>query len=83
MFFPSLSSGLFSALSKECGMLSAIILPSVVSAALGKQLCCRVPDGMRSSNILALGKSAVSSSGHYQKKILDGLILSLFNIKKF
>ena len=62
MFFPSLSNGLFSALDKEFGMPSAIILPSVVSAALDKQLFCRVPDGMHSVNILALGKSPVSGS---------------------
>ena len=43
-------------------MPSAIILPSVVSAALGKQLFCRVPDGMHSANIFALGKSAVSGN---------------------
>ena len=63
VFFPSLSNGLFSALDKEFGMPSAIILPSVVSAALDKQLFCRVPDGMHSVNILALGKSPVSDSG--------------------
>ena len=83
MFFPSLSSGLFSTLGKDIGMSSAVVLPSVVSDALGKQFFCRVPDGIHSAKLLALGKSVVSSSGHYQKKILDGLILSLFNIKKF
>ena len=62
MFFSSLSSDLFSALGKEFGMPSAIILPSVVSAALDKQLFCRVPDGMHSANILALSKSPVSGS---------------------
>jgi len=36
VFFPSLLSGLFSALGKEFGMPSAIILPNVISAALGK-----------------------------------------------
>jgi len=60
--FPSLPSGLFSALGKDIGMPSAIILPSVVFEALGKQLFCRVPDGMHSANLLALGKSAVSGS---------------------
>ena len=65
VFFSSLPSGLFSALDKEFGMPSAIILPSVVSAALGKQLFCRVPDGMHSANILALGKSLVSGSDCY------------------
>jgi len=56
VFFHSLPSGLFSANDKEFG------LPSVVYAALGKQLFCRVPDGMHSANILALGKSPVSGS---------------------
>jgi len=50
VFFPSLPSGLFLALDKEFGMPSAIILPSVVSAALGKQLFYRVPDGMHLAN---------------------------------
>ena len=36
VFFPNLLSGLFSALGKEFGMPSAIILPSVVYAGLGK-----------------------------------------------
>ena len=63
--FFSLPSGFFSALGKEFGMPSAIILPSVVSAALGKQLFCRVPDRMHSANVLALGKSPVSSSGSF------------------
>ena len=62
VFFLSLSSGLFSVLGKDIGMPSAIILPSVVFEALGKQLFCRVPDGMHSANLLALGKSAVSGS---------------------
>jgi len=62
VFFPSLSSGLFSALGKKFGMPSAIILPSVVSTALSKQLFSRVPDGMHLGNILALGKSPVSGS---------------------
>jgi len=38
VFFRSLPSCLFSALDKEFGMPSAIILPNMVSAALGKQL---------------------------------------------
>ena len=42
MFFPSLPSGLFSALDKDIGMSSAVVLPSVVSDALGKQLFYRV-----------------------------------------
>ena len=62
MFFPSLPSGLFSALGKEFGMPSAIILPSVVSAALGKLLFCRVPGEIYSTNILAVGKSPVSGT---------------------
>jgi len=62
VYFPTLLSGLFSALGKEFGMPSAIILPSVVSTALDKQLFCRVPDGMHSANILALDKSPVSGS---------------------
>ena len=61
--FPNLPSGLFSALDKVFAMPSAIILPSVVSAALGKQLFCRVPDEMHSVNILALDKSPVPGSG--------------------
>ena len=60
VFFPSLPIGLFSALGKEFDIPSAIILPSVVSAALGKQLFCRVPDEMHSVNILPLDKSPVS-----------------------
>ena len=63
VFFPSLPIGLFSALGKEFDIPSAIILPSVISAALGKQLFCRVPDEMHSVNILALDKSPVSGSG--------------------
>ena len=43
-------------------MPSAIILPSVISEALGKQLFCRVSDGMYLANLLALGKSVVSGS---------------------
>ena len=62
VYFSTLPSGLFSALGKEFGMPSAIILPSVVSAALGKQLFCRVLDGMHSTNILVLGKSIISGS---------------------
>ena len=62
VFFSSLPSVLFSALGKDIGMPSAIILPSVVSEALGKQLFCRVPDKMHSANLLALGKSVVSGS---------------------
>ena len=65
VFFPSLLSGLFSALGKEFGMPSVIILPNVISAALGKQLFCRVPDEMHSVNILALDKSPVSGSDIY------------------
>ena len=34
--FPSLSSGLFSALGKDIGMPSAVVLPSIVSDVLGK-----------------------------------------------
>jgi len=60
VFFSSLSSDLFSALGKEFGMPSAVILPSMVSAALGKQLFCRVSDGLHSANILALDKSVAS-----------------------
>ena len=60
VFFPSLLSGLFSALGKDIGMPSAIILPSIVTEALGKQLFCRVSDGLHSANILALDKSAIS-----------------------
>ena len=62
VFFPSLSSGLFSALGKEFGMPSVIILPNVISAALGKQLFCQVLDGMHSANVLTLGKSPISGS---------------------
>ena len=63
VFFPNLPSGLFSALDKEVGMPSAIILSSVVSVALGKQLFCRVSDRINSANILALDKFVVSGSG--------------------
>ena len=63
VFFPSLPSVLFSALGKDIGMPSAIILPSVVSEALGKQLFCRVPVEMHSVNILVLDKSPVFGSG--------------------
>ena len=52
----------FSALGKDIGMPSAVILPSLVSKALDKQLFCRVPDGMHSANLLPLGKSTVSGS---------------------
>ena len=62
MFFPSLPSYLFSALGKKFGMSSAIILSSVVYAALGKHLFCRVPNAMHLANVLALGKSHVSGS---------------------
>ena len=62
VFFPNLPSGLFSALGKDIGMPSVVILSSVVSEALGKQLFCRVPDGTHSTNLLALDKSAVSGS---------------------
>jgi len=51
-FLPSLPSGLFSALGKDIGMPSAVILLSVVFEALGKQLFCRVPDEMHSANLL-------------------------------
>ena len=61
-FFSSLPSVLFSALGKDIGMSSAVVLPSVVSDALGKQFFCRVPDEMHLANILALGKSPVSGS---------------------
>ena len=50
--------------TNENVMPSAVILQSVVYEALDKQLFCRVPDGMHSANILALGKSAVSGSAH-------------------
>ena len=52
-------------------MPSAIILPSVVSEALGKQFFCRVPDEMHSANILALGKSAIfgSACGQFLAKL--------------
>ena len=60
VFLSSLPIGLFSALGKEFDIPSAIILPSVVSAALGKQLFCRVSDGLHSANILALDKSVAS-----------------------
>ena len=62
VFFPSLPIGLFSALGKEFDIPSAIILPSVVSAALGKQFFCRAPDEIHSANIFALSKSVVSGS---------------------
>ena len=58
-----MSSGLFSALDKEVGMPSAIILSSVVSATFGKQLLYRVSDKIHSTNILALDKFVVSGSG--------------------
>ena len=46
-----------------------LYLLSVVSEAVGKQFFCRVPDGMHSANLLALGKSPVSSSeGILEKK---------------
>ena len=63
VFFPSLPIGLFSALGKEFDIPSAIILPSVVSAALGKRLFCRVPDKIHLTIILALEKSPVPGSG--------------------
>ena len=62
VFCPSLSSVLFSALGKDIGIPSAVILPTVVSETLGKQFFCRVPDKMHSANLLALGKSVVSGS---------------------
>ena len=62
VFFPSLPSDLFLALNKDIGMSSAIILLSVVFAALGKHLFCRVPNAMHLANVLALGKSHVSGS---------------------
>jgi len=63
VFFPNLPSVLFSTLDKDIGIPSAIILPSVVSEVLGKNLFCRVPNGMYSANLLALGKSVVFGSG--------------------
>ena len=62
VFFPNLPSVLFSTLDKDIGIPSAIILPSVISETLGKQLFCQVSDKMHSVNLLALGKSAVSGS---------------------
>ena len=46
---------------------SAIILPSVFFATLGKWLVCRVPEGMHSANIKTLGKKPVSvvNAFHY------------------
>ena len=50
----------FSTRQRVC-LPSAIILPSVFFAALGKELVCRVPDRIHSTNIFALSKSAISS----------------------
>ena len=67
VFLSSLPIGLFSALGKEFDIPSAIILPSVVSAALGKQLFCRVPDEIHSVNILALDRCSGSGAGLERK----------------
>ena len=62
-------------------MPSAIILPSVVSEALGKQFFCRVPDGMHSANLLALGKSAVSGSARLRQIVYTYVICCIpFNL---
>ena len=60
--FPTLPSGLFSALGKDIGMPSAVVLRSVVSYVLGKQLFCRMPNEMHAAKLLALGKSTLSGS---------------------
>lgn len=39
-----------------------VCLPSVVFAALSKELVCRVPEELHSANPLALGKSTDSGS---------------------
>ena len=62
VFFPSLPSDLFSAFGKEFSMPSAIILPSVISTVLGKQLFCRVSNKIHSVNIPVSGSDRCLSS---------------------
>ena len=49
-------------------------MPSVFSAALGKELVCRVPERIHSTNIKTLGKIDVSGSGSL---LLVGHVLSI------
>jgi hypothetical protein len=48
--------------TKQANLPSAIILPSVFWAALGKGVVCRVPVWLHLVNHLALGKELVSGS---------------------
>ena len=70
VFFLSLPSVFFSTRQIVC-LPSDIILPSVFFAALGKELVCRVPDRMHSTNMFAIGTSAVSGSDMYTSMLVD------------
>ena len=58
----------FFALSIPPCLPSAIILPSVFRTTLGKELFCRVLEGLHSANPLALGKLTVSGSEMHIRK---------------
>ena len=57
---PSLPSVFFD--TRQTSSLPSVFLPSVFSAALGKELIRRVPEGIHSTNIKRLGKFEDSGS---------------------
>ena len=69
---PSLPSVFFT--RQTCFLPSVIILPSVFRTALGKELVCRVPEGLHSANPLTLGKLNVSGSECF-------LFIHIFSVK--